>query len=118
MDHTKQDIDEQAHERVCTVELTARLVGDTWTLLIIRDLTDGCKRFGELQHSVRNISPRTLSARLSTMEEEGLITRRQYPEIPPRVEYTLTDMGRGLIPIIDAMREYGQTWLTELPVES
>jgi DNA-binding HxlR family transcriptional regulator len=95
----------------CAVELTAKLVGDKWTLLIIRDLAEGCKRFGHLQKSVTGISPRTLSDRLSGLEEAGLITREAFAEIPPRVEYRLTEMGRGLIPVLDAMRAYGQQWL-------
>jgi DNA-binding HxlR family transcriptional regulator len=99
----------------CGVERTARLVGDVWTLLIIRDLEHGCKRFGELQKSVTGISPRTLSQRLSAMESQGLITRHAYAEIPPRVEYTLTDMGLGLIPIINVMRTYGEQWLADMP---
>lgn len=102
----------EAHEEpICPVELTARLVGDKWMLLIIRDLATGCKRFSVLQKSVNGISPRTLSDRLSALEEAGLIARRAYAEIPPRVEYSLTEMGQGLIPIIDAMRAYGERWL-------
>jgi DNA-binding HxlR family transcriptional regulator len=97
----------------CTnaVELTAKLVGDKWTLLIIRDLAEGCKRFGVLQKSVTGISPRTLSDRLSSLEASGMITREAFAEIPPRVEYRLTDKGRGLIPVLEAIREYGETWL-------
>jgi DNA-binding HxlR family transcriptional regulator len=114
---------EESSEKVCAVEacpveLTARLIGDHWTLLIIRDLAQGCMRFSALQKSVKGISPRTLSDRLATLEESGLVSRRAYAEIPPRVEYTLTEMGRGLIPIIEALREYGRRWLvspTETP---
>ncbi len=104
---------EEHAEEVCPVELAARLVGDKWILLIVRDLADGCRRFGELQKSVHGISPRTLSDRLSVLEKAGLVERRQYPEIPPRVEYSLTDKGRGLIPVIDAIRAYGMRWLVE-----
>lgn len=100
-----------AAEEYCPVEWTASLVGDRWTLLIIRDLESGCKRFTELQKSLIKISPRTLSERLGKLEEKGLVTRRAYAEIPPRVEYTLTETGKGLIPIIEAMRQYGETWL-------
>jgi DNA-binding HxlR family transcriptional regulator len=98
---------------VCTsaVELAAKIVGDKWTLLIIRDLAGGCMRFGALQKSVTGISPRTLSDRLSSLEGVGLITREAFAEIPPRVEYRLTDKGRGLIPVLEAIREYGETWL-------
>jgi DNA-binding HxlR family transcriptional regulator len=102
---------EQHLSCICAVELTAKLVGDKWTLLIIRDLAEGCKRFGHLQKSVTGISPRTLSDRLSSLEEAGVITREAFAEIPPRVEYRLTDRGRGLIPVIEAMRDYGQQWL-------
>lgn len=98
---------------VCAVEMTAKLVGDKWTLLIIRDLAEGCKRFSMLQKLVTGISPRTLSDRLSMLEQAGMITREAFPEVPPRVEYRLTDKGRGLIPVIEAMREYGQEWLVD-----
>lgn len=98
----------------CPVERVANLVGDKWILLIIRDLVPGCKRFGELQRSVSSISPRTLSARLSSMEEAGLIDRRAYAEIPPRVEYSLTEKGRALLPLLQAMRDYGEKWLQPL----
>ena len=104
------EVVEHLDDMACGVELTARLVGDKWTLLIIRDLADGCKRFGVLQKTVAGISPRTLSDRLSNLEASGMITRVPYPEVPPRVEYSLTEMGKGLIPIIDAMREYGHKY--------
>lgn len=101
---------EHLDDMACGVELTARLVGDKWTLLIVRDLADGCKRFSVLQRTVAGISPRTLSDRLSALESCGMITRVAYAEVPPRVEYSLTEMGRGLIPIIEAMREYGHKY--------
>jgi DNA-binding HxlR family transcriptional regulator len=100
---------------ICGVELTAKLVGDKWTLLIIRDLAEGCKRFSHLQKSVTGISPRTLSDRLVGLEQAGLITREAFAEVPPRVEYRLTEMGVGLIPVIQSMREYGQQWLMGCP---
>jgi len=96
---------------ICPVERTARLVGSKWSLLIIRDLIDGHKRFSELQRSLRGISPRTLSHRLSELTDEGLITRRIFAEVPPRVEYSLTDKGKALVPVIEAMRKYGAHWL-------
>jgi DNA-binding HxlR family transcriptional regulator len=105
------DYSAQTEEEVCGVELTARLVGDKWSLMIVRDLAEGCQRFGQLQKSVHGISPRTLSDRLTMLERAGLITRQSYAEIPPRVEYSLTDMGEGLIPVINALRTYGQKWL-------
>lgn len=104
----------ESGELFCGVERTARLVGDTWTLLIVRDLAHGCQRFGQLQKSVTGISPRTLSDRLTMLETNGLITRRAYAEIPPRVEYSLTEKGAGLVPIIDAMRTYGERWLLQI----
>ncbi len=96
---------------VCPIEKVAKLIGDKWVLLILRDLAHGCKRFGELQKSVTGISPRTLSARLSALGEHSVVTRRAYAEIPPRVEYTLTEKGLALLPIIDDMRQYGEKWL-------
>jgi DNA-binding HxlR family transcriptional regulator len=88
-------------------------VGDKWTLLIIRDLVTGCKRFSELQKSLQGISSRTLSERLSKLESEGLVNRRVYAEVPPRVEYSLTEKGEALVGLIEAMREFGERWLAE-----
>ena len=97
----------------CPIEKVAKMIGDKWILLILRDLAHGCKRFGELQKSVTGISPRTLSARLSGLEKHGILTRRAYAEIPPRVEYTLTEKGLALLPLIDDMKQYGEEWLTK-----
>jgi DNA-binding HxlR family transcriptional regulator len=82
-----------------------------WTLLVIRDLAEGRSRFCELERSLHGISPRTLSLRLRALEEEGIVERQTYPEVPPRVEYTLTDKGRALVPLIEDMRTYGREWL-------
>jgi DNA-binding HxlR family transcriptional regulator len=90
---------------------TAEIVCGKWTLLVIRDLADGCTRFCELERSLRGISPRTLSLRLRALEEEGIVERSTYPEVPPRVEYALTEKGRALIPIVEDMRTYGERWL-------
>jgi DNA-binding HxlR family transcriptional regulator len=79
--------------------------------LIIRDLAEGHSRFCELERSLTGISPRTLSLRLRLLEDEGVVERHTYPEVPPRVEYALTDKGRALLPIIDDMRAYGERWL-------
>ncbi len=87
------------------------MVCGKWTLLIIRDLAEGRSRFCELERSLDGISPRTLSLRLRALEEEGVLERQTYPEVPPRVEYGLTDKGRALVPIVEAMREYGTSWL-------
>ena len=95
----------------CPVLATARIVSGKWTLLILRDLAEGPCRFGELERSLVGISPRTLSCRLQALEEEGIVDRRAYAEVPPRVEYRLTGKGRDLIPIVDAMRAYGRDWL-------
>lgn len=103
--------EQEIHSESCPVERIARLIGDKWTLLIIRDLLEGCQRFGQLQKSVGSISPRTLSARLSALERAGLIERRAYAEIPPRVEYSLTEKGWALMPLLEAMREYAEEWL-------
>ena len=95
----------------CPVCRTAEVVCGKWTLLIIRDLADGRSRFCELERSLVGISPRTLSLRLRALEEEGILERQTFPEVPPRVEYGLTEKGRALIPIVEAMRTYGQGWL-------
>lgn len=95
----------------CPVCRTAEIVCGKWTLLIIRDLAEGRSRFCELERSLKGISPRTLSLRLRALEEEGIAVRETYPEVPPRVEYALTDKGRALVPIIEDMRAYGRRWL-------
>src|SRR5215210_8779932 len=97
--------------RSCPVCRTAEIVCSKWTMLVIRDLSEGRSRFCELERSLAGISPRTLSLRLRVLEEEGIVRRRTYPEVPPRVEYALTEKGRALIPIIDSMRSYGTEWL-------
>lgn len=89
----------------CPVETTLMLISNRWKVLIIRDLLDGTKRFGELKRSVGNISQKVLTANLRAMEESGLLTRKVYPEVPPRVEYTLTETGYSLKPILDDMKE-------------
>jgi DNA-binding HxlR family transcriptional regulator len=95
----------------CPVCRTADIVGGKWTLLVIRDLADGCSRFCELERSLAGISPRTLSLRLRALEEEGIVVRRTFPEVPPRVEYALTEKGKALVPLIEDMRRYGRRWL-------
>lgn len=102
----------QAQEQVvCPVAKTAEIVSGKWTLLIIRDLTTGTKRFSELERSLVGISPKTLSERLSSLEREGVLHRRTFAEVPPRVEYSLTEKGQALAELIDAMRAYGNRWL-------
>ena len=87
------------------------MVCGKWTLLVIRDLAEDSQRFCELERSLEGISPRTLSLRLRALEEEGIVERRTYPEVPPRVEYQLTEKGRALLPLIEDMRSYGREWL-------
>ena len=97
----------------CPVCRTADIVCGKWTLLLVRELAEGCSRFCELERSLTGISPRTLSLRLRALEEEGILERRTYPEVPPRVEYALTEKGRALVPIVESMRVYGREWLNE-----
>jgi DNA-binding HxlR family transcriptional regulator len=100
-------------DETCPVCRTAEVVCGKWTLLLVRDLAEGCSRFCELERSLAGISPRTLSLRLRALEEEGIVERTTFGEVPPRVEYALTEKGRALLPIIDGMRSYGEQWLGE-----
>lgn len=92
----------------CPVETTLMLIGDKWKVLILRDLMPGTKRFGELKRSIGSVSQKVLTAQLRDMEEKGLVSRRVYAEVPPRVEYSLTELGRSLKPILDAMWIWGE----------
>ena len=94
----------------CPVETTLTLIGDKWKVLILRDLMPGTKRFGELKKSVGNVSQKVLTAQLRTMEESGLVNRKVYAEEPPRVEYSLTELGKSLKPILDSMRAWGEAY--------
>src|ERR1700733_6133666 len=100
-----------ADRDTCPVCRTAEIVCGKWTLLVIRDLAEGRSRFCELERSLAGISPRTLSLRLRALEEEGVLERQTFPEVPPRVEYALTDKGRALVPLIEDRRAYGLQWL-------
>ena len=91
----------------CPVETTLMLIGDKWKVLILRDLMDGTKRFGELKKSIGTVSQKVLTAQLRDMEEKGLLTRKVYAEVPPRVEYTLTETGYILRPVLDVMWAWG-----------
>ncbi|MEA2371374.1 MAG: hypothetical protein QOH12_1768 [Solirubrobacteraceae bacterium] len=102
-----------AFDETCPVCRTAEIVCGKWTLLLVRDLAEGRTRFCELERSLAGISPRTLSLRLRGLEEAGIVERHTYPEVPPRVEYALTEKGRALLPLIDDMRSYGTRWLCE-----
>jgi DNA-binding HxlR family transcriptional regulator len=101
----------RAANATCPVCATADVVCHKWTILVIRDLAAGCSRFCELERSLAGISPRTLSLRLRALEQEGIVERRTYPEVPPRVEYALTDKGRALLPLLEDMRRFGREWL-------
>lgn len=92
----------------CPVETTLMLIGDKWKVLILRDLMPGTKRFGELKRSVGNVSQKVLTAQLRDMEQKGLVERKVYAEVPPRVEYSLTELGRSLKPVLDAMWDWGE----------
>ena len=100
-------------ESPCPVGCCAEIISGKWTLLIIRDLAEERARFCELERSLEGISPRTLSLRLRALEEQGIVERHTYPEVPPRVEYALTEKGQALVPLIDDMREYGRRWLVD-----
>ena len=91
----------------CPVETALMLIGDKWKVLILRDLMDGTRRFGELKKSIGTVSQKVLTAQLRDMEEKGLLTRKIYAEVPPRVEYTLTETGYSLKPVLDAMWAWG-----------
>ena len=94
----------------CPVETTLTLIGDKWKVLILRDLMPGTKRFGELKKSVGNVSQKVLTAQLRAMEENELVHREVYAEVPPRVEYSLTELGKSLKPILDSMRAWGEDY--------
>ena len=94
----------------CPVETTLMLISDRWKVLILRDLMPGTKRFGELKNSIGHVTQKVLTAKLREMEAQGLLTRKVYAEVPPRVEYSLTDLGRSLKPILDAMCDWGEQY--------
>ncbi|MGN0573817.1 MAG: winged helix-turn-helix transcriptional regulator [Acutalibacteraceae bacterium] len=98
----------------CPVETTLSLIGDKWKVLILRDLTAGTKRFGELKKSIGSVSQKVLTAQLRDMEENGLVNRKVYAEVPPRVEYSLTELGYSLKPILDAMSNWGEEYKASL----
>ncbi len=97
----------------CAVAACAEIIGAKWTAVLVHDLSEGPRRFSELEHACAGISPRTLSERLRVLEQEGIVTRRSYAESPPRVEYELTEKGAALLPIIDEMRRFGHEWLVD-----
>jgi DNA-binding HxlR family transcriptional regulator len=97
----------------CAVAACAEIIGAKWTAILVHDLSEGARRFSELEQSCAGISPRTLSERLRALETEGIVDRRSYAESPPRVEYELTDKGEALLPIIEEMRQFGHAHLTD-----
>jgi DNA-binding HxlR family transcriptional regulator len=105
----------EVHTSDCSVAATSELIGSKWTALIIHDLSEGPRRFTQLEHACPGISPRTLSERLDMLEQQSIVSRRTYAESPPRVDYELTDKGEALLPIIDAMRKFGRAWLVSKP---
>ena len=109
MKRTMQDV----HGEDCAVAATAELIAMKWTPLIVHDLSEGPRRFMELEHACPGISPRTLSERLDMLERRGVALRRSYPESPHRVEYELTEKGRALLPIIREMRKFGRSWMVD-----
>lgn len=98
----------------CPVEITLLLLSNKWTILILRDLLDGTKRFGELKKSLSGVSQKVLTANLRTLEEKGIVHRKVYPEVPPRVEYSLTNLGITLKPVIDSMQKWGEYYKTRI----
>lgn len=98
----------------CPVETTLTLIGDKWKVLILRDLIPGKKRFGELKKSIGSVSQKVLTAQLRDMEENGLVNRKVYAEVPPRVEYSLTELGQSLKPILDAMWSWGEGYKSSI----
>ena len=103
------------HDATCAVACCAEIIGSKWTALLVHDLSEGARRFSELEHSCPGISPRTLSERLRWLEEEGVVLRHSFAETPPRVEYELTRKGLALLPIIAEMRRFGHHWLVSDP---
>jgi len=99
------------HDAECAVACTAEIIGSKWTAIIVHDLSEGPRRFSELERACPGISPRTLSERLAMLERQGIVWRQSYPESPPRVEYALTRKGAALLPIIHAMSDFGHAWL-------
>jgi DNA-binding HxlR family transcriptional regulator len=99
-------------DTMCPVARTAKIISRKWTILIIRDMASGIKRFNQLERSLYGISPKTLSERLRSLEKEGIVVRQAFAEVPPHVEYSLTEKGYDLVYVIESMRNYGDRWLS------
>lgn len=110
LDTVEASMNEIKELPACPVETTLSLIGDKWKVLILRDLITGTKRFGELKKSIGTVSQKVLTAQLRNMEENGLVHRKVYAEVPPRVEYSLTELGQSLKPILDAMQNWGEEY--------
>jgi len=102
----------------CPVETTLQLIGSKWKVLILRDLIDGTKRFGELKKSIGNVSQKVLTQQLRMMEEDGLVNREIFAEVPPRVEYSLTDLGMSLKPVLDSMSHWGVDYKSKVSMKN
>jgi DNA-binding HxlR family transcriptional regulator len=103
---------EPIESKIGCIAAAMEIIGNKWTALILRDLTAGPKRFGELEKSLAGISPRTLSQRMDDLEEQGIITKQSFAEVPPRCEYTLTEKGKDLVPILKQMAVWGEKYYT------
>ena len=110
MEEQKTTVSQEKEQPACPVETTLTLIGDKWKVLILRDLMPGTKRFGELKKSIGHVSQKVLTAQLRDMEASGLVSRKVYAEVPPRVEYSLTELGCSLKPILDAMWMWGENY--------
>jgi DNA-binding HxlR family transcriptional regulator len=106
------------HDETCPIAEAAKLLGDKWTLIILRNLMDGPSRFKDLERTGEGISPSVLTARLHELEVQGIVSRMAFAEIPPRVEYTLTQKGDDALVVVDALRAYGLKWLMPEPAEA
>ena len=102
----------------CPVETTLMLIGDKWKVLILRDLMSGTKRFGKLRKSIGTVSQKVLTAQLRDMEQKGLVSRKVYAEVPPKVEYTLTETGYSLKPVLDSLWAWGEEYKTKNKAEN
>lgn len=102
----------------CPIERSVRVLDGKWTLLILRELFDGVRRFGQLREALTGISPKTLTDRLRAMESQGIVERKVFAEVPLRVEYSLTPLGRTLAPVIDSLQEWGTRWALEVLTDS
>ena len=101
----------------CPVETTLTLIGNKWKVLILRDLMEGTKRFGELKRSVGNVSQKVLTSQLRSLEADGIVNRKVYAEVPPKVEYSLTDLGFSLKPILDSLKSWGEGYQERMGVD-